>query len=607
MSKEIAWKPQAFLEGLRPESGFRVDCALIATYSADVLTIAATLLALAGRDDEEGNGTRADMAEAVESLRGRVRILVQQSRFAKPKNKLGMATLFDQFVIHVPFDESKRSWHPKAVVVRYVNSDKESTWKLWLGSRNLTTTVNLDVGLMLDGSARAKRGDHLPGIDGLVRELANRSALPNVDIEALVGAAALVKWESPKGLDLTSVKLLSQGNAGYLPEKLPLVEEVVLIGPFLDGEFVSRIGEWGLDGTKHQILSTEMELRKLARQVGEPLKFFNTIAAFASPGGEPTDPNAQDTEPQDGPISKESEEEFVARGLHAKIVATRRGTKWRIWLGSANATCRGWDGTNTEFVAECVGAASLGDGLVALVKSGVHRTVLDLQAEVLPLEDLDKSKLDNARRDIAAHWRGHIRRDGELFTLISTCDQLIHSAEVSVWVGLATGLLQPMPSAGEERFLGQFSLAEQTTLLQWQVKAGDLQCSWLQGVAVLPEIDPERDMSVIAAHLGAEEFAAWIRSLLRGETGEGWAKPWDTLDPPDSLPSKSMSYLHLNLEEVLACRGRDPTGTALREVDARVQTYLAAVIKHAKEDTEAVRHVLKFGQLWALIRKELVD
>ena len=605
MKTPSRWKPQAFLEGLRPDPGYKVEQAFVATYSADVVSIGATLLALAGRDDDRGSGTRADMAEAVESLRGRLRILVQKGRITRPRARLGMASLFDQFVVDIPFDESERSWHPKLVVVRYVNADRQQVWKLWLGSRNLTTSTDLDFGVLLDGGASAKRGDQLQDFERLVREVATWAALPNVDVEALASAATRVKWDSPKGLAVKRTNLLSRGNAGRLPQTLSKADEVLLISPFLDGTFVARIGAWGAKETTRRILSTEMELRKLAHQAGQPLKGFSTIAAYAAPDSEPTDPNVPDTEMQAGPGAQVSEDEFVIRGLHAKILAVRTGTKWLIWAGSANATSRGWEGTNTEVVAECQGDSSVGEGLVDLVKSGIDRKIADLLAESIPPEDVDEKRLERVRAQIVAHWVGHVRRDDDHFYLVSAFRQPIELSGVSVSVGLATGTLQTFSPAAEELHLGRFGLAEQTALLQWRITAGALQCAWMQRADVRPELDANRDMALIATHLGAQEFAAWVRSLLRGEGSGGSGDPWDTEEPDRRPRGATNALVHLNLEEILACHGRDPG--ALKEMDARLSTYLRAVIEYASDDPAAVKRLQEVERLWANIRAELVD
>src|SRR3954467_1924558 len=136
-----SWPALSFLEGLRPGPDESVELALLASYSADLGTIGATLLALAGKDSDAGRGSPSDFADAVERLRGKVRIIIQRGRLAKMRRTPRIAAVLDQFVREGDFDESIRSWHPKAALVRTRNTEDVIGWRLWIGSRNLTECV----------------------------------------------------------------------------------------------------------------------------------------------------------------------------------------------------------------------------------------------------------------------------------------------------------------------------------------------------------------------------------------------------------------------------------------------------------------------------------
>jgi hypothetical protein len=56
MSKH--WSGLPYLDTLRPELGWIVDRAILATYSADLVAVVAALLALAGLDDDRGSGSK---------------------------------------------------------------------------------------------------------------------------------------------------------------------------------------------------------------------------------------------------------------------------------------------------------------------------------------------------------------------------------------------------------------------------------------------------------------------------------------------------------------------------------------------------------------------
>src|SRR5437879_3394844 len=98
MKEARDWPNRAYLDALRPEPGAEVRGAILTSYSADIASIVAALLALAGRDNDAGSGRGEDLAEAIELLRGKVRILIQQGRLARPKRVPIIAGILDQFV-----------------------------------------------------------------------------------------------------------------------------------------------------------------------------------------------------------------------------------------------------------------------------------------------------------------------------------------------------------------------------------------------------------------------------------------------------------------------------------------------------------------------------
>ena len=101
---------QAYLDQLRPDRGWSVRVALLTAYSADLIAIGATLLAMTGRNSESGSGNAADFAESVERMRDRLRVIVQQGRLQGPATLPRVAGVLDQFVIQQGYDESQESW-----------------------------------------------------------------------------------------------------------------------------------------------------------------------------------------------------------------------------------------------------------------------------------------------------------------------------------------------------------------------------------------------------------------------------------------------------------------------------------------------------------------
>lgn len=109
--------------------------------------------------------------------------------------------------------------------------------------------------------------------------------------------------------------------------------------------------------------------------------------AEASDVGEPVE--SDDQEPE-------------SRGLHAKIVAAKVGAKWMLWLGSANATARGWR-KNWEIVVRLSVDSNAINGLLQLfeeIAALVDRDSLPAAQNTSAEEDL----LEEARKRLVAEW-----------------------------------------------------------------------------------------------------------------------------------------------------------------------------------------------------------
>src|SRR4051794_13542356 len=97
--KNSAWPTFSFGEFLRPATGWKTDHAILATYSADLVAVVTSLLALSGCDlDGRRAPSRVEVVRAVEILRGRVKILAQEGRVVLPRTAPPILALLDQFL-----------------------------------------------------------------------------------------------------------------------------------------------------------------------------------------------------------------------------------------------------------------------------------------------------------------------------------------------------------------------------------------------------------------------------------------------------------------------------------------------------------------------------
>src|SRR5271170_1744761 len=93
------WPTFSFTAALSPPEGWRTDCAILSTYSADLIVVVTSLLALSGCDlDSRRTGSRVELVKAIEALRGRACVLAQTGRVTIPNTPRPILKLLDKFV-----------------------------------------------------------------------------------------------------------------------------------------------------------------------------------------------------------------------------------------------------------------------------------------------------------------------------------------------------------------------------------------------------------------------------------------------------------------------------------------------------------------------------
>lgn len=607
MTAGSSWQSQSYVDALRPFPGREVKGAVLTSYSADLVSIVAALLALAGRDNDEGSGGKADLAEAIEHLRGKVRILIQRGRLARPKRIPPLAGILDQFIHEIDFDEEERSWHPKLALVQFANEGGEPEWRLWLGSRNLTTAVNRDFGLLLTstGDPKAQNASSIPGTGELATRLAAYAKLDAFRAPKMKSVVGAIRWIQPDRLVVERITLTDGDGKAVGPTPPDDLDEVIAVSPFLDGTTVKAIGAWGGKKTRRRLLSTQADLAKIATQAAKPLSgFIDNVFVLDTPPPEPVEPSPSAAR---GEAVDEDELEELAIGLHAKIFAARKGKKLKLWVGSANATIRAWAGANVEVIAEISAPASVLEGLHALLLQARPVSLTELEQLKPPAEPTTAERLELARKRFVSSWKGHLSRNGDEFAIV--CEKLPHPSddEIKVEAGLATATLIPWPRGSMSLPLGRYPVSMHTQLVQFQLSVEDLSCTWLQCVDVSPPFEADRDHHAIARHLGMSAFLAWIAALLGGDQGVGDAgEPWDKPTTPASHSSLgSLFDQHvLTLDAMLSCWSRDRVN--FKRVSDRINTYLGPIMAQGEAlpptDMDLLR---KFQSVWTTVSQEL--
>ena len=606
------------LDIFRPPPGWRVDRALLSTYSAEPAAIGAALLALAGRDDEKGSGSRVGLARALLELRGRVAIVLQRGRFAAPRRGGIAVRLLDRYVREVPWNEGRnedgegQSWHPKCAIIRMIAEDnKDVFWRFHLGSRNLTRDLSWDIGLRIEGRRNEDKGQAIPALAKVVQRLAE-AASEQEPWTPLLRELRLARWDVPRGLAIRNIELmLPKDKRRSLPAEPQGISKLIAVSPFLDGGAVEEIAKWGTANTNRSLMSGRPALATLAQQRKRPLKTFDPLLILPATT-ESQEVRDDDEAPTDAAVD--------GRGLHAKFLWAEHYAGATLWLGSANLTMRGWK-RNAEIVAEIAverrGGASaareLEEGIVAFRDCGDEVKEEDLVRDVVG-EDTELERLEEARRNVAANLdaRQRVAPDGSV-NIGGAAAPHPDDVEIELLIGPVAGTLTKRPRGQSEIVLGGTSEESPSELLVIRLELGRQAVSWTQVFPFDPPLGAarldQRDATVLGNWLGARGMMAAIRDLLDG-TGDGDGFGGDQWDAPDTpAVSKNGTARRVasadapSLEQVLKAWMRDPQRLALVE-------QLLTAVPHTGDgpEEEAARAQLhSFRRTWATLRTSLEE
>lgn len=597
------WNGLSFLDALRPDLGWQIDRAILATYSADLVAVVAALLALAGLDDDRGSGSKVDFANAYEQLHGRTRILVQAGRLAAPTKRLPILAILDKFILEMNRDEQQGSWHPKIALLKFKPESPNSSnveWRLWLGSRNLTRSLDWDTGLVLVGRPKAN-GDIIPGVTELGTDLARYARLADFGPEQVQRELEQIRWQSPNHTAVKWIRLFTTKNQRGLPSPPADLQKLVVISPFLDGSTVVQLGRWGSPQTHRTLLSTPMALGELARQKSRPLNHFDDLLCLDAP-----ELDTIDAEEQRQTVSEDEEPE--ARGLHAKLIyAESSSGQATLWLGSANATSRGWNGPNVEVITELALQREAVVGITALTDLATIASK-DMLAELAKIEPDESKLLEEARQQVTARWQVTQRHHAGQSRLVSLIPPHPSNETILLQVCLLTSDWVDWPRGQQEVKLPVVGPGQLTDLVQLRLTLGDHHLDWLLIAPLDPPADEERDRRALARYLDPRTFLEWIRSMLMAETlGDGGGEWHLPLKPKEVRQSSSDSmWLGPTLEEVLRAYSRDPR--MLKIIDVRVDNYLKLMQAEVNSSlTDDERELLaKFQETWQVLRQVLV-
>jgi hypothetical protein len=600
VSKSTPWSAHSFLNALCPPQGWRVQSAVLASYSADPVVLTAAILALSDKADEAGRGSRAARVEALTALRGRLRFLLQQGRMRVPDRPSPALALLDRYVRYVRADEEYHSWHPKIALVVFEpipergNEETPDPQKvqvcLWIGSRNLSTDVSWDLGMVMVGRPGAVEDAGAPaGLEDLGRNLWAEAALPDGELPDL----SKLVWELPPDVEgIEEVRLLALDATRTLPDLGADADTVWVVSPFLDAHTLRQIKTTPC--SRRMLLTTRAAAAEVFASDPGAIKDFH-LRVLEPPRDEQvceTDEVASSAE--DEPQAEDGAPPLDSWSLHAKAILAVDSGGADLWLGSPNLTRRAWLGSGRGHSnAEAYAHLRVGSEFVAELEYLVehHARVLDPQTLSAPDEQSAEEKaLEKAHGWVAARWKVHQEQRGEEAALLAIAPPHPAKTEIELRVrpfGRVTARgWQPWPR-GQESVVLVCPWLEASELVEVELSLGSLARRWVARAPFVDGPPAGRDERVLAQWLGLRGFLAWIRSLLLGE--DVAEDDQDPDDPGDGSNPRSrggrridLEGLAPSLEEVLRAWRRQGA-QAVSDAHREVERYAQALREHLDE------------------------
>lgn len=598
MDRPPVWDGQPYLDELRPERDETVRLALFATYSVDLSAIAAMLLALIARNNEKGSGAAIDFAEAVDQLRHRVRIIVQRGRIIRPVALPKVAGILDQFVIEQKHNERIRSWHPKIALVAYEDQKGATHWKLWIGSRNLSRSQDLEVGVLIDGYEKRGKGRmRLAGIGDLGAHLAR--AADRTDASSIGKELGSIWWAAPEGFRLRSLlNGLEDGVALAVEPPTGTIDGITIVSPFLSPNFLEKAGRWGSNGAR-TLVSSMPALLDIANRSKVSLAGFSRVLAYAAP-----DEAIKEKEPEGYKASTQDDEaEPQPLSLHAKLVVFHQRHTTIVRVGSANATDRAWDGRNSEVMLELEAGDAFNAGLDFLIGKATPVTIETL-SQTIPTDTSQTDTLEESRKELMAVWDPILHRNGDCFVLDARGEPKLTDTSHHLAVGHVNGDFLEWPLHGVNLDLGAIPLSIQSAFIKVRISSAEGSVQWMQRVKVDPPLDERRDIAALASHMGVRSFHDWMRAMLGEDAISLENITWDKEMEASANGRNTQGYSRLTLEDILTAWARDET--AFTRADKHFKPYVEALLTHDESLSTAEKEDLKeLAHIWAIARRQL--
>lgn len=371
-------------EVLRPPAKYRLDFAVLTTYSLDLEAVLTLPLSVISQADGGVEDLLVDPLLLLEALREageHIHVFVDRARIAIPRKERELYSMLEESIhpVQAPGDGA---FHPKVWVLRFLADNKPVLLRVAVLSRNLTFDRSWDTVLASESSlSLRRRATASRPLAKLIRSLPDLCTEPLkssvIDqIGKLADQTEHCRFPPPEGFLGDAIKFhdlgLSRRRKPWPPRTD--VNRTLAIAPFVDRAALGSIIE--ITSGKRMLVSRQEELDKLPENA---LDDWDNIRVLSD--------TALD-ELEDGAADRPSD-------LHAKILAVEHGWDVTWHVGSANITTAAHTGRNVELMATLTARkgrkhGNTGYGIERFLESGFDNLCVEYQRRDTEAGDIEE-------------------------------------------------------------------------------------------------------------------------------------------------------------------------------------------------------------------------
>ena len=626
-ASEEATPLQSLLSFMRPRPGMELSHALVATYSVDLVVVAAAIAAMAAFGGDNARVDRVSLARSLRDLKGRVAIRAQAGCVKAPPDLGPFHALLLGFVSDVRMPNKGQHWHPKFFLLRFapVTDEKGSPeWRIWLGSHNLVRSSAWELGACVESQRGGRR------IAGLNEQIVRAFSAHSQPLDAPIAEEVrALRWDAGEPTEVTRFDLLGDTHPRW--RSVQDAREAYLVSPFLDAEGLAWLDR--CLPKQRTLVTTREELERLAAKPGESgdaawrhLAAYKVIVV----GAPHEQPSTLSFEGEEGGDDDAEDD----RGVHAKALFAREDDeKWMLQFGSANATRRGLALSTTPANAEVVAAVHITDamkvGLLHPVLNRGQRITLDelvaMRAAGQAAKDAPKVDVQALLGDLIAGWSATQECSSEATRVVGAGPpQTPEGFELKVATLLS--LLPPVhwPNGAASLDLPGAPSTETSNYLLLELTSSDGDgARALMYAAADPPRDDAGDLALLRRALGPRGLLEWLRGRLDGVVADD--TDWDS--PPKKKvggvdgggKSSNVPAFEVSIEDVLRAYARDHARAAVPgapsselhalDKDMARLDLAAFTLPNAEDsvdDASARQNIQRFLTIWAGVRRTLL-